>query len=160
MRFYHYLKPPLIVANGAFLSSKGISQHFPTDYKKFKKLSELGKELVELHLLKHPSLGETGVGFTESGSDIVEKVYYDENSERVWINKEQYFDGISKEVWEYQIGAYQVMEKYLKDRKKEKRKLSLGEMGHYMKVAKAIERTIEVQMKVEGVFEKVVEAIG
>ena len=26
----------------------------PKDYEKFKKLSELGKELVELHLLKHP----------------------------------------------------------------------------------------------------------
>ena len=132
----------------------------PEDYEKFKKLSELGMELVELHLLKHPSLGETGVGFTESGSDIVEKVYYEENSERVWINKEQYFDGISKGVWEYRIGAYQVMAKYLKDRKKEKRKLSLEEIEHYMRVAKAIERTIEVQMKVEGVFEKVVEAIG
>jgi predicted helicase len=132
----------------------------PEDYEKFKKLSELGKELVELHLLKHPSLGEAGVGFTESGSDEVEKVYYDENSERVWINKEQYFDGISKEVWEYRIGAYQVLAKYLKDRKKEKRKLSLEEIEHYMRVAKAIERTIEVQGEVEDAFEKVVEAIG
>ena len=142
------------MANGAFLSSKGISQHFPTDYKKFKKLSELGKELAELHLLKHPSLGETGAGFTESGSDIVEKVYYDENSERVWINKEQYFNGISKEVWEYRIGAYQVMEKYLKDRRKEKRKLSLEEIEHYMRVAKAIGRTWEVQGKVEESIHK------
>ncbi len=119
----------------------------PEDYEKFKKLSELGKELVELHLLKHPSLGETGVGFTESGSDRVEKVFYDENSERVWINKEQYFDGISKDVWEYRIGAYQVMAKYLKDRKG--RKLSLEEIEHYIKVAKAIERTREVQGEVE-----------
>jgi len=140
------------VANGTFLSSKGISQQFLTDYKKFKKLRELGKELVELHLLKHPSLGETGVGFTESGSDEVEKVYYDVNSERVWINKEQYFDGISKEVWEYRIGAYQVMAKYLKDRKKEKRKLSLEEIEHYMRVVKAIERTREVQERAEVVM--------
>ena len=103
---------------------------------------------MELHLLKHPSLGETGVGFTESGSDEVEKVYYDENSERVWINKKQYFDGISKEVWEYRIGAYQVMEKYLKDRKKEKQKLSLEEIEHYMRVAKAIARMEEVYRRV------------
>jgi hypothetical protein len=108
---------------------------------------------VELHLLKHPSLGETGVGFTESGSDEVEKVYYDESSERVWINKSQYFDGISKDVWEYRIGAYQVMGKYLKDRKKrEKRELSLEEIEHYMRVAKAIERTIDLQRKVDKVY--------
>ena len=88
------------------------------------------------------------MGFPESGSDIVEKVYYDD--EQVWINKGQYFDGISKDVWEYRIGAYQVMGKYLKDRKK--RKLSLEEMGHYMRVAKAIRLTIEVQGKVEEVL--------
>jgi hypothetical protein len=105
---------------------------------------------VELHLLKHPSLGKNGVGFPKSGSDIVEKVYYDENSERVWINKEQYFDGISKEVWEYRIGAYQVMEKYLKDRKG--RKMTVDEIEHYMRVAKAIRMTIEVQRKVEEVL--------
>jgi hypothetical protein len=44
------------------------------------------------------------------------------------------------------------MEKYLKDRKKEKRKLSLEEIEHYMRVTKAIERTIEVQGKVDVIF--------
>ena len=42
------------------------------------------------------------------------------------------------------------MAKYLNDRKK--RELSLEEIEHYMKVAKAIERTIEVQEKVEKVY--------
>jgi len=119
----------------------------PENYEKFKKLSELGKELVELYLLKHPSLSETGIKFPESGSNKVEKVRYDEENERVYFNKEQYFEGIVKEVWEYQIGAYQVMDKYLKDRKE--RKLSLEEITHYMKVAKAITRTIEVQEEVD-----------
>ncbi|HIH96888.1 MAG TPA: hypothetical protein HA348_05355 [Thermoplasmata archaeon] len=40
-------------------------------------------------------------------------------------------------------GAYQVAEKYLKDRKK--RKLSSKEIEHYMEVTKTIERTREVQ---------------
>ena len=60
----------------------------PENYEKFKKLSELGKELVELHLLKHPSLSETGIKFPESGSNKVEKVRYDEENERVYFNKE------------------------------------------------------------------------
>jgi len=59
-------------------------------------------------------------------------------------------DGVSKEVGQYRIGAYQVMEKYLKDRKG--RKLSLDEINHYMKVAKAIRLTIELQGKVNGVY--------
>jgi predicted helicase len=122
----------------------------PHDYEKFKNLSELGKELVELHLLKHPSLSETAIGFPVSGSNTVEKVRYDEETRRVYFNKTQYFEGFSKAVWEYQIGGYQVMAKYLKDRKK--RQLSWEEIEHYRKVAKAIERTIEVQEEVEEVI--------
>jgi len=80
-------------------------------------------------------------------------VKYDEKTERVYFNKEQYFEGITKEVLEYQIGGYQVAEKYLKDRKK--RELSREEIEHYMRVAKVIERTIEVQGKVDEIFEEV-----
>ena len=131
----------------------------PEDYEKFKKLSELGKELVGLHLLKHPAIQgkEREIGFPKSGSNTVGKVKYDEKTERVYFNKEQYFEGIYKDVWEYQIGGYQVAEKYLKDRKK--RELSLEEIVHYMRVVKAVEKTIEVQRKVDMVFGKVEEAI-
>jgi len=59
----------------------------PLDTEKFKKLSELGKELVELHLLKHPSLSETEIGFPVSGSNTVEKVRYNEEHRRVYFNK-------------------------------------------------------------------------
>jgi len=96
-----------------------------------------------LHLLKAAVLDETEVGFPKGGSNGVEKVSYDDGSKKVFINKGQYFEGVSKEVWEYRIGAYQVMEKYLKDRKK--RKLSLDEINHYLKVAKAIRLSIELQ---------------
>jgi len=124
----------------------------PSNKALFKKLGNLGKELVDLHLLKHSSLDDTEVGFPEGGSNIIEKVVYDEQNQRVFINKKQYFDGVSKEVWKYRIGAYRVMEKYLKDRKK--RKLSLEETNHYIKVAKAIRLTIELQEKIDEVYGK------
>jgi predicted helicase len=126
----------------------------PTDYELFKKLSEFGKELIELHLLKHPALQERDreIGFPKSGSNKVERVKYDEKTERVYFNKEQYFEGITKEVLEYQIGGYQVAEKYLKGRKG--RVLPLEEIEHYMRVVKAIERTIEVQERIDDIFEE------
>jgi predicted helicase len=124
----------------------------PSNYEIFKKLSKFGKELVDLHLLRSSTLDETEIGFPKSGSNTVEKVSCDDGTQRVFINKEQYFEGISKEVWEYRIGAYQVMEKYLKDRKK--RKLSLDEINHYMKVAKAIRLTIDLQQKIDKVYKK------
>ncbi|GFP37016.1 hypothetical protein HKBW3S44_00697 [Candidatus Hakubella thermalkaliphila] len=128
----------------------------PMDYEVFKALSNLGKELVDLHLLDHPVLDEAQIGFPESGSNRVEKVYYDEKTERVYINKDQYFEGISKRVWEYPIGAYHPMEKYLKDRKG--RRLSLDEITHYMTAEKAISLTIELQKRVDKVYPKIDEA--
>ncbi len=125
----------------------------PSDYKPFKTLSNLGRELVELHLLIHPSLDETEIGFPESGSNTVKKVSYKAKTQRIYINKEQYFEGVANEIWQYRIGAYQVMHKYLKDRKE--RKLSLDEINHYMKVAKSIRLTIELQEKIDKLYKKV-----
>jgi predicted helicase len=122
----------------------------PSNLEVFQKLSSLGKELVELHLLRHSSLDKTEIGFPKGDTNNVEKVFYDEKTNRVYINKEQYFERIPEEVWEYQIGAYQVMEKYLKDRKG--RKLSLEEINHYMKVEKALRLTIELQTKIDEVY--------
>lgn len=122
----------------------------PSNYEFFKELSNLGKELVELHLLMTSTFDETELSYPVAGLNKVEKVSYDENNQRVFTNKEQYFEGISKEVWEYRVGAYQVMEKYLKDRKD--RKLSLNGINHYMKVAKAIRLTIELQEKIDNLY--------
>jgi len=36
---------------------------------------------------------------------------------RVWINKQQYFEGISEAVWRFVIGGYFPAERWLKDRK-------------------------------------------
>jgi len=124
----------------------------PSNVEVFKELSNLGKELVDLHLFKTPALDETEIGFPKDGSNMMAKVFYDEGNQRVFVNKEQYFEGISKEVWDYRIGAYRVMEKYLKDRKG--RKLSLDEINHYMKMAKAIRLTIELQGKIDEVYRK------
>jgi len=55
-------------------------------------------------------------------------------------------------MWESLIGAYQVMEKYLRDRKG--RKLSLDEINHYMRAAKAIRLTIELQGNIDSVYAK------
>ncbi|MDZ7260500.1 MAG: N-6 DNA methylase [candidate division KSB1 bacterium] len=122
----------------------------PSNYEVFKELSHPGKQLVELHLLRHSALDQTEIGFPESGSRIVERIFYDKENQRVFINTEQYFEGISNEVWQYRIGAYQVMEKYLKDRKK--RKLSLDEINHYMKMAKSIKLTIKIKRGIDKIF--------
>jgi len=61
-------------------------------------------------------------------------------------------------MWESLIGAYQVMEKYLRDRKG--RKLSLDEINHYMKVAKAVRLTIGLQRKIDSEYAKVDQSVA
>ena len=124
----------------------------PSSNELFKQLSNLGKELVDLHLLKASALDESEIAFRKSGSNIVDKVRYDKRNRKVFINKEQWFEGVLREIWGYRIGAYQVMEKYLKVRKK--RKLSVDEITHYMKMAKAIRLTIELQRKIDDLYRK------
>jgi len=122
----------------------------PPNYDIFIEFSNLGRELALLHLLKHSILNKTEIGFPVSGSNKIEKVYYDDENHSVYINKIQYFEGISKEVWEYKIGAYQVLDSYLKYRKG--RLLILDEIEHYMKVEKAIRLTIELQNKIDEIY--------
>ena len=74
-----------------------------------------------------------------SGSNAVEKVNYDENSQRVYINKTQYFEGVPLEVWSFHIGGYQIAKKWLKDRKS--RTLTYDELTHYQKVIVALKET-------------------
>ncbi|MDI7258454.1 MAG: hypothetical protein QME90_00885, partial [Thermodesulfobacteriota bacterium] len=72
---------------------------------------------------------------------------------RVQINPDQFFEEIEDEVWEYQIGGYQVCEKWLKDRKG--RILSLDDIRHYCKVVTAIAKTIEVQKEIDKIYPEI-----
>jgi len=66
---------------------------------------------------------------------------------RVYINKEQYFDGVPKNVWEFHIGGYQVCEKWLKDRKG--RQLSNDDINHYQKIVVALNETIRLMKEID-----------
>ncbi len=81
---------------------------FTKDYKVFSKMAGYGKKLVELHLIKSGELDPPIAKFQGKGDSKIERVKYDEKENRVYFNQSQYFEGITKEVWQYQIGGYQV----------------------------------------------------
>ena len=118
----------------------------------FKALGQKGAELVALHLMEAPVLEEhrTQIKYEVSGSNLVEKVSYDETNRRVYINKEQYFEGVPPEVWDFHIGGYQVCQKWLKDRKG--RKLSYDERVHYQKIVIALRETIRLMEEINRVI--------
>ncbi len=128
---------------------------FTKDYKLFAKMADYGKMLVDLHLLKSPEIDPPLARFQGKGDNKVEKLRY-ENT-KLFINKDQYFEGIESEVFGYQIGGYQACDKWLKDRKD--RKLSLDEIKHYCNIVTAIRKTLEIQKMVDSIYPKLEDEI-
>ena len=133
----------------------------------FKALAEKGEELVALHLMESPALNQLITGFPVSGSNEVGRVRYteprpkEETSEvsedlgglapgRVYINKTQYFEGVEPEVWAFQIGGYQVLHKWLKDRRG--RKLSFDDLFHYQKIVVALKETMRLMEEIDDLI--------
>ena len=114
-------------------------------------MAEYGERLVDLHLLKSTEIDKPAARLQGKGNFKVEKLRYDEN--RLYINQSQYFEGITKDIWEYQIGGYQVCDKWLKDRKG--RSLSLVDIKHYCNIVTSIQKTIEIQKKIDEVYVKI-----
>ena len=98
----------------------------------FAAVAELGQRLGALHLMEAQS--ENPPAFPRTGGNRVERVRYAPPSSadepaRVWINRDQSFEGVAPETWEFAIGGYRPAEKWLKDRKS--RVLSFDDIAHY-----------------------------
>ncbi len=124
----------------------------PQDIDQFRTLAAFGQRLVDAHLLKDVSRPEgapTSHRFEGEGDGVVEKARYLDG--RVWINPTQYFTDVSEEVWEYEIGAYQVCEKWLKDRRGET--LRHEDVRQYRSILVAIAETLAVMAAIDEVLE-------
>ena len=127
-----------------------------SNVKLFRALCALGGELVALHLMESPTLDKLITRFPERGDNRVEQVRYVEPATqqpgRVYINQGQYFEGVPPEVWTFHVGGYQVLEKWLKDRKG--RQLSFDDLLHYQKIVVALRETLrlmgEIDQSIEG----------
>ncbi len=84
----------------------------------FQGLAKLGSELMQKHLFlempQEKKYQQIGI-FEGEGENKVLKVKF--RNEKCYINENQYFSNISKEIFEFKIGNYFVIEKFLKERK-------------------------------------------
>lgn len=126
--------------------------HLPltSDRDLFFRLAALGGELVTLHLMESPKLNDPITEFPVKGTQVVEKVRYNDEDGRVWINQTQYFGGVPRAVWDFHIGGYQVCEKWLKDRKG--RKLTYEDTRHYQQIIVALHETIRLMTEIDTVI--------
>ncbi len=116
----------------------------------FRALSLLGIELIGLHVLNQESLnysfeklkdatiGESYYIEAHDRNPIIKKPSH--NEQRLYINHSAYFSGVSQEIYDYRIGGYCVLDKYLKSHKNES-----CDFDHVTRIIKIIARTIEIQ---------------
>ncbi|MFZ5453667.1 MAG: type ISP restriction/modification enzyme [Thermodesulfobacteriota bacterium] len=121
---------------------------FIDDRGTFEKLSSLGRQLVQAHLLKDiPNNLNVEVN---KGSEKVEKPVYAAPQQRLYVNAEQYFSPVPEDVWDFHIGGYQVLDKYLKSRKD--RELSLDEKENLINVVKVLRFTIDQMQAIDEIW--------
>ncbi len=116
----------------------------------FRVLSLLGIELIGLHVLNQESLNysfeklkDATIGesyYKEAHDRIIKKPAYNESEQRLYINHSAYFRGVSQEIYDYRIGGYCVLDKYLKSHKNES-----CNFDHVSNIIKVIACTIGIQ---------------
>lgn len=144
----------------------------------FAALAGLGADLVALHLLEddypaaswnqtggdsplqHPiTTFVAGANGTTMGAFSKSKCY---KGGRVYLDTSQrsscsYFDGIPEEVWNFHIGGYQVLYKWLYDRRGKKgvpgRTLTEEDIAHYQRIVVALKETIRLMEEIDEVID-------
>jgi len=126
---------------------------FIDDFNSFKAFSALGAELIEHHLMKK-SYPDNQVSFPLEGDDVVERVRFvhDKNmlTGNLFINKKQYFGDIPIHAWEFYIGGYKVLDKWLKSRKG--RVLTYQEKAHFKKIVNILNFTDKCMYQIETLW--------
>ena len=126
-----------------------------SDIALFATLARLGKQLVDLHVMD--AEGKDTPAFSRVGSNRIGEVGYMAPSPgmelgRVFINRDQYFEGVTPETWNFTIGGYQPAQKWLKDRKK--RVLSYKDITHYRRLCAALSTTLPIVESIDEAIEE------
>lgn len=156
-RFFAYVyavlhSPKYRIRYAEFLQSDFPRIPITSKVKLFDGLAKLGQDLIDLHLLKSKKLEKSISKFYGNGETKVDIHNYDEKKHAVWINDRQRFEGIPTEVWEYQIDGYQVLDKWIKDRKDHT--LTNEDIRHYCRVVTALAETIKTQREIDEIIKK------
>jgi predicted helicase len=120
---------------------------YPTDWEKYRDLVEKGEELRQLHLMEDLP-HSTGVSFPVGGSLQVDCYRWEKN--RIYINSEQFFEGVSESAWNFYIGGYQPAQKWLKDRKG--LTLSFEDVKHYQRIIYVLQQTKQLMREIDNIY--------
>ncbi len=112
----------------------------PENEEEFMRKGDIGRQLIDLHLMHDAHIWQLTTIFPVSGDCMVKAISYKDG--RVMINDTQYFDNVPEETWNAYIGGYQPAQKWLKDRKG--RTLNYDDINHYRRIIHALTHTIRL----------------
>jgi Type ISP C-terminal specificity domain len=110
---------------------------YPKDAAIFWQLVALGGALRQIHLLESPVVEKYITQYPIDGTNTVTKPVYKDGN--VYINETQYFKNVPEVAWNFYIGGYQPVQKWLKDRRE--RVLEFEDILHYQKIIVALSET-------------------
>ena len=139
--------PAYRAAYAEFLRSDFPRIPFPESDAAFTRIAALGAGLIEAHLLR--SVPKRGLGaFAGKGDQLVDTVRYAAAERRIHINPTQGFDAVPPEVWAFTIGGYQVLDKFLKSRRR--RTLTLDEIETVENIVNVLAFTIDQMAEIDA----------
>jgi len=127
---------------------------FPQDYSLFKNTSELGFELINLHLLCSSKLNNPLTRLHGEGNSLVDKIKYLPDDGILKINSNQYFDNIPFVIWDYEVGKNKVVSSYLK--RKEGKVLSVQEIIEFCGIVTSLKCTIDLQVVIDEIYTDII----
>ncbi len=74
---------------------------------------------------------------------IIAKIAYNQTTKQIFVNDSLYFDNVDSSVWEYKIGGYQVLDKYLKSHKGEK-----IDYDYFQKIIQTLHKSLEIESSI------------
>ncbi|HDZ5390092.1 TPA: N-6 DNA methylase [Campylobacter jejuni] len=123
---------------------------FTKDKNTFKNLSKLGLKLVNLHLLKNDELdfnvGEALFKDIKNKNFKIQKIKYNKDVKELFINESLYFNKVSPEIYEFKIGGYTVLDKYLKSHKEED-----IDHKHFTLIIQTLDETLKIQDEISKI---------
>ncbi|TSA06667.1 MAG: hypothetical protein D4R79_18945 [Comamonadaceae bacterium] len=176
-KIFHYLfavlhSPAYRQRYSAFLRTDFPRIPIPGSRKVFDALAKLGAELVAWHLLEHQdainivagcarSTGATawfGTDFSlvkvaEKSRELAEVQGTVDKVGKVYINATSGFTNVHQSIWQHTIGGYQVLHKWLDDRRKAGRSLSQDDITHWLRVYAALQATQKLMLQVDTAIE-------
>ncbi|EOH7809569.1 TPA: N-6 DNA methylase [Campylobacter jejuni] len=123
---------------------------FTKDKNTFKNLSKLGLKLINLHLLKNDELdfnvGEALFKDIKNKNFKIQKIKYNKDTKELFINESLYFNKVSPEIYEFKIGGYAVLDKYLKSHKEED-----IDHKHFTLIIQTLDETLKIQDEISKI---------